>query len=129
LECGKGANKAYVYYFDHHTSASTEGSSHATEIGYVFRNLGGWGGGFRPEDIAMSELMSSYWVNFARSGDPNGPGLPLWPAFDEQNMKTMFFDQNSSARPLPNLEKLRAFDEYYAWRRKQAKTKAGDSPQ
>jgi para-nitrobenzyl esterase len=120
----RSKNKAFVYYFDHRTPASPDGASHAAEIGYVFRNLNGWGGGSRPEDIALSDLMSSYWVNFAKSGDPNGPGLPAWPAFDEKDMKTMFFDQNPGARPLPNLEKIKAFDGYYAWRRETARNEA-----
>jgi len=73
-----------------------------------------------PEDVALSDLMSSCWVNFARAGEPNGPGLPAWPAFDEKEMKTMVFDQSPSARLLPNSEKLKAFDGYYAWQREQA---------
>jgi para-nitrobenzyl esterase len=121
LQATKGKSKAYVYYFDHRTEASPAGASHSAEITYVFRNLGGWGGGSAPEDVALSDLMSSYWVNFAKSGDPNGPGLPAWPAFTEKEMQTMIFDKAPGARPLPNLEKLKAFDGYYAWRREQAK--------
>jgi para-nitrobenzyl esterase len=66
-------------------------------------------------------MMSSYWVSFAKSGDPNGPGLPKWPAFTENDQKVMYFDQASGARPVANLEKLKAFDGYYSWRRDQAK--------
>jgi para-nitrobenzyl esterase len=127
LQEQKGKSKAYVYYFDHHTAASPDGASHVAEIAYVFNNLGGGGrrgGAARPEDTAMAEMVSSYWVNFAKTGNPNGTGLPEWPAFDNTAMKTMFFDQNSSARPLPNLEKLKAFDSYYTWRREQANTVA-----
>jgi para-nitrobenzyl esterase len=65
--------------------------------------------------------MHAYWINFAKNADPNGPGLPVWPAFENQGRQTMFFDAASSARPLPNLDKLQAFDAYYAWRRTQAK--------
>lgn len=122
LQSEKGKNKAYVYYFDRHAPGSPDGASHAAEIGFVFGNLGGWFGEPTPENTALSDMMRSYWVNFARTGNPNGPGLPEWPAFDAKEMKTMFFDESPSARPLPNLEKLKALDSYYAWRREQAKT-------
>ena len=69
----------------------------------------------------MSDLMSSYWVNFAKTGDPNGPGLPQWPAFAEPSQAVMHFDATSSARPAPNMTQIRALDDYFAWRREQAK--------
>jgi para-nitrobenzyl esterase len=131
LQSEKGKGKAYVYYFDVRTPQSPNGATHAAEIGYVFGNLGGPGGGPaalagppRPEDTAMSELMSSYWVNFAKNGDPNGPGLPPWPAFTTAAQNAMIFDTKPSARPLPNVPQLKAFDEYYAWRREEAKKRA-----
>ncbi len=67
--------------------------------------------------------MNSYWVNFATNGDPNGPGLPAWPVFDEKEQETMCFDKTSGARPHPTLDKLKAFDVYYAKLREEAKTK------
>jgi para-nitrobenzyl esterase len=126
LQTQKGKGKAYVYYFDHRTPQSPDGAGHGAEIGYVFRNLGGGpplglGGAPRPEDIAISDLMSNYWVNFAKNGDPNGPGLPAWPAFDAAAQKAMHFDGQSGARPVPNMAQIKAFDDYYAWRRDEAK--------
>jgi para-nitrobenzyl esterase len=59
-------------------------------------------------------MMSSYWTNFVKTGDPNGPGLPNWPAFTENDQKVMVFDTAPSARSVPNLEKLKAFDAYFA---------------
>ena len=58
--------------------------------------------------------MSSYWINFAKTGDPNGEGLPALPQFDEKDQQVMYFDGESGARKQPNLEKLMAFDAYYA---------------
>ena len=128
LQAQKGTGKAFVYYFDHRTPQSPNGANHGSEIGYVFKNLGGGGalglpGPPRPEDTAMSDLVSSYWVNFARNGDPNGPGLPSWPAFSVASQDAMHFDTKSSARSVPNMAQLKALDGYFAWRREEAKSK------
>jgi para-nitrobenzyl esterase len=121
LQAEKGKGKAFVYFFDHRTPQSPDGANHGAEIGYVFRNLGLAGRRPRPEDTAMSDLMSAYWVNFARTGDPNGAGLPEWPSFTVASPMVMFFDSAPGARPVPNLEQLEALDAYYAWRREQVK--------
>ena len=90
-------------------------------VGYVFRNLDqGWGKP-RPEDVKRPELMSSYWVNFAKNGDPNGPGLPEWQPFTSANPKAMYFDGSPGMRPVPNRKRLEVLDAYFAWRREQAK--------
>ncbi len=127
LQSTHGSSKAFVYYFDHRTPLSPNGAGHAAEIPYVFRTLGRFTGPAalvakpRPEDLAMAQLMSSYFVNFAKTGDPNGPGLPLWPAFTESTQTVMYFDAKSGARPAPNMTQIKAMDEYFAWRREQAK--------
>ena len=126
LHSQKGKGKAYVYYFDHRTTRSVVGANHGDEIAYVFRNLnvGGVLGPptpQRPEDLAMSDLLSSYWVNFAKTGDPNGPGLPAWPAFTPADQRAMHLDAKSSARPVPNMKSIKALDDYYAWRRGEIK--------
>ena len=129
LQSKHGRGKAYVYYFDHRTPLSPNGAGHAAEIPYVFRTLGtfkgpaAFVGATRPEDRTMSDLMSSYWVNFAKTGDPNGPGLPPWPAFTESAQTMMYFDATPSARPAPNMTQIKALDEYFAWRRSEAKKK------
>ena len=127
LQSKHGRSKAFVYYFDHRTPLSPRGAGHAAEIPYVFRTLGRFTGPAalvgppRPEDHAMSDLMSSYFVNFAKTGDPNGPGLPPWPPFTESSHTVMHFDAKSSARPAPNMTQIKALDEYFAWRRAEAK--------
>jgi para-nitrobenzyl esterase len=123
LQSRIGKNKVFVYYFDHRTPSMPDGSDHASEISYVFGNWGGFGGSSGPEDKTISDLMNSYWVNFAKNGDPNGPGLPAWPFFDEKEQKTMIFDQTPGAMPHPNLDKLKAFDAYYAKLREEAKAR------
>lgn len=114
LQSNHGRNRAYVYYFDHRTPESPDGANHAAELGYVFRTLDARGGKPRPEDIALSELMSRYWTNFAKTGDPNGPNLPAWPAFNEAEQQVMVFDTETGAREIPNLKMLQAMGAYYA---------------
>jgi para-nitrobenzyl esterase len=59
------------------------GTPHGAETAYVFRHFGADGGrmAWTQDDRALGEQMSSYWANFARTGDPNGPGLPPWPVY------------------------------------------------
>ena len=71
----------------------------------------------------MSERLSSYWVNFAKTGDPNAPGLPAWPAFTPAAQNAMHFDEKPGARPVPNMAQIKAFDAYYAWRREEARAR------
>jgi para-nitrobenzyl esterase len=54
---------------------------HSAEIEFVFEALPSKHLPWRPEDEKLSDLMSSYWSNFAKTGNPNGPGLPEWPAY------------------------------------------------
>jgi len=121
LQSEKGKGKAFVYYFDHRTPQSPGGANHGAEMAYVFRNLGTPNRPPRAEDVALSDLMSTYWVNFARTGDPNGEGLPEWPAFTTASQRVMHLDAVPGARPVPNLKQFEALDSYYAWRREQVK--------
>ncbi|WP_420633219.1 carboxylesterase/lipase family protein [Candidatus Palauibacter sp.] len=73
---------AYLYYFTHEPPGRARAylkSYHAAEIVYAFGNVGP--GEREAEDRRLARTMSSYWVNFAATGDPNGPGLPPWPVY------------------------------------------------
>jgi para-nitrobenzyl esterase len=58
-------------------------------------------------------MMSSYWVNFAASGDPNGKGLPKWPAYEQRSDLLMEFGDEIAMRRVPHKAQLDFFEAYY----------------
>jgi len=108
-EHGKG--KVFSYYYDNH-GPQAEGSGHGSDVPFHFQTLA-----VRrtpgKEDLALSEMISSYDVNFAKTGDPNGKGLPPWPAFTDQNQQVMVFDAAPGARTYPLLDKVKVLDTYF----------------
>jgi para-nitrobenzyl esterase len=122
LQSRKGQGKAFVYYFTHvppHADVPLfkgAGATHADEMAYVFGHLPANAG---PADKALSDVIQGYWTNFAKAGDPNGAGLPVWPRFTESKPQYMQLDDKPAPIPAANLAKLQALDGYYAWRRGQ----------
>ncbi len=119
LQSEKGHGKAYLYYFDPARSADLPlGPIHAADGGYVFGNPSPFGLYVpTPQGQALSNLMQSYWVSFAKTGNPNGRGLPHWPAFSASSQRVMYLDTHPHAGPVPNLRQLKVLDAYFAWLR------------
>jgi len=75
------------------------GAFHAGEILYVFDNLDAFPWLVDDKDRELARIASGYWVNFVKTGDPNGPGLPHWPSFREPGSPVMALDAPPSAGP------------------------------
>jgi para-nitrobenzyl esterase len=104
LQLKTGGSPVYRYKFEQplpladNARPGTEPSTpHASDIEFVFRVLSSKKLPWRPEDRAVSELMASYWSNFAKTGDPNGPGLPTWPAYRATDYQVMHLNAKSAA--------------------------------
>ncbi len=79
------SSNAYLYQFTRVPpipNSDYYGAFHAAEIAYAFDNLATSDRPHTKADRQLAETMSSYWVNFAATGDPNGDGLPGWPAYE-----------------------------------------------
>jgi len=90
-----GRKPIYTYFFDRKMPGDTAGAFHSSELWYVFGTLNRcWRSPFLcGGDYAISLAMSAYWANFARSGDPNGDGLPTWEPYLENAHKTMYLNE------------------------------------
>ena len=102
----------YLYRFAYVQAAMRQrmraGAPHGGEIAFVFGTLGTGGFGPTPPsptalDLEVSRMAQGYWVNFARTGDPNGAGLPAWPRYDPDKDLIFIFrpDGTGGAGPDP----------------------------
>lgn len=119
----------YLYWFAQEPPAPpgepAPGATHAAEVPYVFNNLGEeplFPDGSDPEqaaesepDLEVADRMSSYWVNFAEDGDPNGRGLPRWRAFrpGTDPVRAKILDADPDTESVPSAARLELYDRRY----------------
>jgi para-nitrobenzyl esterase len=102
----------YRYRFSYVQTAMRErmrtGTRHGGEIGFVFGTLTDRPGSpLSPEDQEVSRLAQCYWVNFAKTGDPNGARLPAWPRHDPSKDLIFDFHPDGTAGAIPDSRKAR----------------------
>ena len=103
---------SYVYCWRTPVLDGRPGSFHAAEIAFTFDNAeicDHYSGG-TTEAFVLSKQISTAWVNFARTGDPNHHDLPHWPAYTSQQRATMYFDAPCAVRNDPEGEGLRLIE-------------------
>ncbi len=125
----KQGRQAWLFYFAQNPPAPAGQppypAAHAGEIPYAFNNLGKPALFPDPSDPALSaasapdrkvaDQMSSYWANFARTGNPNGPGLPVWQEHGiGDSDRAIILDADPSSEKLPAKARLELYDKLYA---------------
>jgi para-nitrobenzyl esterase len=120
LQAGTGQSPVFYYSFRQQPPFPAGsvyagwGASHFAELWYVFDHLEQSPWNWTAADRKLAEEMSSYWVNFARSGDPNGPGLPPWPAFTNAESKVQYLGDPIIVGSVANIHGLSVFDAVYS---------------
>ena len=100
---------AYTYYFDRAIPWPEHpefGAFHSGDLPYYFLNLKQFNRPWTSVDTLVAETVSSYWVNFVKSGNPNGAGLPEWTAFDPEKKITFRLGEKPEAMPLAEEKKM-----------------------
>ncbi len=106
LQADHSRYQTYLYRFARRLPARGDyvkyGAFHTGEVAYAYDNLDfvhrcPW----EPVDHELAKTMSSYWANFASTGNPNGNGLPVWPAYNTKDFQTMVLGEKTAAEPLP----------------------------
>jgi para-nitrobenzyl esterase len=123
LQARTGKSRVFYYHFDQHAEhpagspEADHGTPHGVDVPYVFQTLDPKDPNLTAGDKAISETMSTCWTNFAKRGDPNGPGVPAWPEFTGKNRPVMYFHNTASLGAVPSADALEVLDTYFTWRR------------
>jgi len=109
----KGA-PAYMYQFGYVPAPMREraryGAGHGYEVSFVFNTLNArWGASAEatPDEKELARIMNTYWANFAKTGNPNSKGFPVWPLYDSQKEEILDVDLDGKPAGKPDPRKAR----------------------
>ena len=107
----KGA-PAYIYMFSYVSPSMQQwmryGAAHTSEIAYAFNNLQSRNGApIDPKDKSVAKFMNAYWTNFAKTGNPNGNGLPAWPVYNPKKNELLEIQSDGQPVGKPDPKKAR----------------------
>jgi para-nitrobenzyl esterase len=114
MQSKTGKSKVFLYYFDRVPPGTPDqnryGAFHSAEIAYALDTLPKWSRPWEAGDRNLANIMSTYWLNFARTGDPNGGTLPVWPAYSRSDERSMRLGDEHGPIPVPDQAALDFFD-------------------
>jgi para-nitrobenzyl esterase len=107
-------NPTYLFQFGYVPAAMRErspyGAGHGSEVSFVFNTLNArWGAPAEAtsEEKELARIMNNYWTNFAKTGNPNGKGLPAWPLYDTKKEEILDIDLDGKPVAKPDPRKAR----------------------
>lgn len=93
---------AYVYQFSHIPTNKPDspdyGAFHTSEVPFALHTLHKWQRPWKAIDKEIENMMSTYWVNFAKTGNPNGAGLPEWKTYDKETGNILEFGNDPAVK-------------------------------
>lgn len=101
MQARTGTSPVYIYSFERAPPGRNSefyGAFHMSDIVYAFDNLQATDRPWTDVDRRIAQAMSSAWVRFAQTGDPNGGDLPSWPVYDMKRDRVMVFDERIKSR-------------------------------
>jgi para-nitrobenzyl esterase len=114
IQSDLAAGSSYLYHFTRVPPGEPNyGAFHSAESSYAFHTLKYWDRPFTETDYKLEEVTSEYWVNFVKTGNPNGEGLPNWPAFDSNNPMLIELGNNIGAIEPPHLKQIQFLQSIY----------------
>ena len=118
LQSQSGKGRVYMYYFDQQSQNSilknTRGATHVAEMPFIY----GWNWGPMTEtEKHMAQILPQYWINFIKTGDPNGDGLPYWTTYKQGEATVMNMHQGFHLTKAPNQQQMDFWEAYFRTKR------------
>lgn len=118
LQSANGKGQVYLYYFDQDSEntifrSPRGGAIHVAEMPFCYPGMRLGSGGMTETDLHMQQIMSRYWINFTKTGNPNGEALPYWAPYKEGTATVMNIRNGFRLTEVPNLQQLKLFEEFF----------------
>ena len=119
LQSKTGKKNVFMYYFDQNSENMfmkvPHGACHVAEMAFIYD----WHlGPFTKVEEHMAQIMTRYWINFCKTGNPNADGLPYWPTYIQGKPTVMTFHEGFQVTPVPNQKQMDFFEEFFKSKRK-----------